>query len=57
MEPHLQEGFDAVRMIGNEAVNLGELDLKDDRATITAPIDQINIVAQRMISNKKGVQA
>jgi hypothetical protein len=57
MDPHLQEAFDAVRVIGNEAVHPGELNLKDDRATATALIDLINIVAQELISNKKAIKA
>lgn len=57
MDPHLQQAFDAVRVIGNEAVHPGELDLTDDRETAITLIDLINIVAQEMISNKKAIAA
>lgn len=55
MAPHLQQAFDAVRVIGNEAVHPGELDLRDDRETATILIDLINIVAQELISNKQSI--
>lgn len=55
MDPHLQQAFDAVRVVGNEAVHPGELDLKDDRETAIALIDLINIVAQELITNKKTI--
>jgi len=57
MDPHLQQAFDAVRVIGNEAVHPGELDLRDDRETAITLIDLINIVAQELITNKKTIAA
>lgn len=57
MDPHLQQAFDAVRVIGNEAVHPGELDLRDDRETAITLIDLINIVAQELITNKKNIAA
>lgn len=57
MDPHLQQAFDTVRVIGNEAVHPGELNLKDDRQTAITLIDLINIVAQQLISNRKAIAA
>jgi hypothetical protein len=55
MDPHLQQAFDAVRVVGNEAVHPGELDLRDDRDTALLLIDLINIVAQELLTNKKSI--
>jgi hypothetical protein len=57
MDPHLQQAFDTVRVIGNEAVHPGELDLRDDRETALILIDLINIAAHDMISKKKAIAA
>jgi len=57
MDPHLQQAFDVVRVIGNESVHPGELDLRDDRETAITLIDLINIAAQELISNKKAIAA
>lgn len=57
MDPHLQQAFDTVRVIGNEAVHPGELDLRDDRETALVLVDLINIVAHDMISKKKAIAA
>jgi hypothetical protein len=53
LDPHLQKAFDVVRVVGNEAVHPGSLDLQDDADTAAELINLINIVAQVMISNKK----
>jgi len=44
-----------VRVIGNEAVHPGKLDLKDDRDTATRLFKLVNIIAEQMISNPKHV--
>ena len=52
----MQQSLDAVRVIGNEAVHPGTLDLKDDRDTATRLFDLVNIIAEQMISNPKHVK-
>ena len=52
----MQQSLDAVRVIGNEAVHPGTLDLKDDRDTATRLFDLMNIIAEQMISNPKHVK-
>lgn len=57
LDPHLQRAFDIVRVMGNEAVHPGILDLRDDAETAAELINLINIVAQTMITNKKAIDA
>jgi len=55
LSPLVQRSLDAVRVVGNEAVHPGILDLKDDRDTATTLFRLVNIVAEQMISNPKHV--
>lgn len=55
LDAHLQRAFDIVRVLGNEAVHPGVLDLRDDVETALKLIDLINIIAQQMISNRKEI--
>lgn len=56
LKPLVQKALDAVRVIGNEAVHPGTLDLKDDRDTATKLFDLVNIIAEQMISIPKHVE-
>jgi DNA-directed RNA polymerase subunit N (RpoN/RPB10) len=56
LSPLVQQALDAVRVIGNEAVHPGTLDLKDDRDTATKLFALVNIIAEQMISNPKHVK-
>jgi hypothetical protein len=56
LKPLVQKALDAVRVIGNEAVHPGTLDLKDDRDTAIKLFDLVNIIAEQMISIPKQVQ-
>lgn len=55
LNPTTQKALDAVRVIGNEAVHPGTLDLKDDRDTAIKLFKLVNIIAEQMISNPKHV--
>jgi Domain of unknown function (DUF4145) len=52
----VQQALDAVRVIGNEAVHPGQMDLTDDRQTADTLFKLVNLVTQRMISDPKEVQ-
>jgi hypothetical protein len=52
----VQQALDAVRVIGNEAVHPGTLDLKDDTSTATKLFGLVNIITEQMISHPKHVQ-
>jgi Domain of unknown function (DUF4145) len=56
LSPLVQKALDSVRVIGNEAVHPGTLDLKDDRDTATRLFELVNIIAEQMISNPKHVE-
>ena len=56
LAPLVQKALDAVRVIGNEAVHPGTLDLKDDRDTALKLFSLVNIIADQMISNPKHVE-
>ncbi len=55
LNPLVQKSLDIVRVIGNEAVHPGVLDLKDDRDTAIQLLGLINCIADRMISDPKKV--
>lgn len=52
----IQQALDAVRVIGNNAVHPGELDLKDDVDTALALFDLVNIIVGVMITQPKQIQ-
>jgi hypothetical protein len=56
LSPLVQQALDAVRVIGNEAVHPGTLDLKDDVDAARRLFDLVNIIAEQMISNPKHVR-
>lgn len=56
LSPLVQKALDSVRVIGNEAVHPGTLDLKDDRDTAIDLFRLVNIIAEQMISNPKHVE-
>jgi len=52
----VQQSLDALRVIGNEAVHPGELDLKDDYDTADALFKLTNFIAEKMISEPKEIE-
>lgn len=53
----VQQALDTVRVIGNNAVHPGQIDLKDDIDTAAALFGLVNIIAEVMISQPKHVDA
>lgn len=51
--PVVQQSLDSLRVIGNEAVHPGMMDLKDDRDTASQLFKLVNIIAEQMISSPK----
>lgn len=52
----VQQSLDALRVIGNEAVHPGQLDLKDDVEIATALFKLVNFIAEKMITEPKEVE-
>ena len=53
----VQQALDIVRVIGNESVHPGQIDLKDDPETTAQLFGLINIIADRMITQEKTIDA
>jgi hypothetical protein len=56
LNPLVQKALDIVRVIGNEAVHPGVLDLRDDRDTAFELFGLVNSIADQMISHLKAVE-
>lgn len=52
----VQKSLDAVRVIGNEAVHPGQMDLCDDVLTASALFRLVNIIAEKIITEPKTVE-
>jgi hypothetical protein len=55
LNPLVQQSLDIVRVIGNEAVHPGTLDLNDDREIAFRLFELVNSIADQMISHPKTV--
>ena len=55
LDPSLQKALDTVRVIGNNAVHPGVMDLDDDRATAENLFWLLNVIVERMISVPKHI--
>lgn len=55
LDPRVQQALDAVRVIGNNAVHPGQIDLRDDRATAETLFKLLNLVIEKTISEPKHV--
>lgn len=52
----VQQSLDSLRVIGNEAVHPGQLDLKDDLETAASLFKLVNFIAEKMISEPKEIE-
>jgi hypothetical protein len=52
----IQKALDIVRVIGNEAVHPGKLDLKDDVDTANKLLKLVNFIANHMITEPKEIK-
>lgn len=56
LDEQVQMALDVVRVIGNNAVHPGQIDLRDDRATAQSLFTLLNLIADKMISQPKRVK-
>ena len=55
LDPRVQKALDVVRVIGNNAVHPGEIDIRDDRPTAEALFGLVNLICEKMITEPKHV--
>jgi hypothetical protein len=55
LEIEIQQALDVVRVIGNNAVHPGKIDIKDDSATAMTLLQLINLVIERRIATQKRI--
>jgi len=55
LDQRVQKALDAVRVIGNNAVHPGQIDLRDDRAAAESLFRLLNLIVEKMISEEKHV--
>jgi hypothetical protein len=55
LSPKLQKALDSVRVIGNNAVHPGQIDLKDDIDTAIKLFNFVNIICDSMITQPKKI--
>lgn len=51
----VQRALDAVRVIGNESVHPGQIDMRDDRATAESLFSLVNVIVRIMISENREI--
>lgn len=49
----IQQALDIVRVVGNDAVHPGKLDLKDDLKTVETLFQLVNLISETMITHPK----
>ena len=57
LPPQVQQALDIVRVVGNNAVHPGQIDLKDDTETASSLFGLINLITDVMITQPKHVEA
>lgn len=55
LDSKIQKALDVVRVIGNNAVHPGEIDLRDDLPVALKLFELVNIIAQTMITQSKEI--
>lgn len=56
LSPLIQRALDVVRVVGNESVHPGTIDMRDDRETALRLFELVNLIADQMISQPNVVK-
>jgi Domain of unknown function (DUF4145) len=56
LDARVQQALDVVRVVGNQAVHPGSIDLRDDKATAIKLFELVNIIVENSISVPKRIQ-
>lgn len=57
LSPQIQRSLDIVRVIGNESVHPGQINLNDNKETAYKLFELVNLIAQTMITQPKEIDA
>jgi hypothetical protein len=57
LDPMVQQALDTVRVVGNEAVHPGQMDLRDNPNTAAQLFELINFIVEQMITRPRRLQA
>ncbi|WP_432814831.1 DUF4145 domain-containing protein [Sphingorhabdus sp.] len=57
IKTQIQQALDTVRVVGNESVHPGEMDLRDDRETALAIFRIVNLIVETEITEPKRLEA
>ncbi len=57
LDARVHQALDVVRVLGNEAVHPGRIDLRDDKATASKLFDIVNVIVDATISQPKHIDA
>ncbi len=57
LDPRVQKALDVVRVVGNQAVHPGQIDLRDDKATAAKLFNLVNVIVEATISTPKHIDA
>lgn len=55
LDPRIQKALDIVRVIGNEAVHPGTMNIDDDFETVSKLFSLVNLITERMITHPKSI--
>lgn len=53
LDKRIKEALDSVRVIGNEAIHPGELNIDDDKQTVYHLFGLVNVIADRLITQER----
>lgn len=56
LDGRIQKALDVVRVIGNQAVHPGQIDLRDDKATASKLFTLVNLIVEATITSPKHIQ-
>lgn len=55
LDKRIQQALDVVRVVGNQAVHPGQIDLRDDRSTAEMLLRLVNMIIDRLVSEPKHI--
>jgi hypothetical protein len=56
LDTRVQRALDVVRVVGNNAVHPGQIDLRDDKAIAIKLFDLVNLIVEAMIATPKHIE-